>query len=283
MSLPRLQFKAAIQLGWFKNPILIAPGHLWLWENQKPLLSGKPSPIKTEKILFSGRIWKLQIITDILPESSIPILRWALLQLRPKEWVGGDRKMNDFFFYCLKSKIYSHLSVQALLPSLEYWTPTIFQGLGAASSDQEKLFLLFSELPFYVGGEIDKIKKKKIWRSKFFKHKEAPPPGRDRHHKARGCFVQVGPRDPGPAFPVWFTATPQLRGTNFYAKGVPASSGPLHPQIQAFLLPPTGSKVPWAPQLWHPLSGQPYLVNSRQLWIAQNSSASGSLFGWVVC
>lgn len=281
MSLPRLQFKAAIQLGWFKNPILIAPGHLWLWENQKSLLSGKPSPIKTEKILFSGRIWKLQIITDILPESSIPILRWALLQLRPKEWVGGDRKMNDFFFTALNRKYihiwvfklyFHHLNTEYLLYS---------KVLELLAVTKRSCFSCF--LPFYVGGEIDKIKKKKIWRSKFFKHKEAPPPGRDRHHKARGCFVQVGPRDPGPAFPVWFTATPQLRGTNFYAKGVPASSGPLHPQIQAFLLPPTGSKVPWAPQLWHPLSGQPYLVNSRQLWIAQNSSASGSPFGWVVC
>lgn len=201
MSLPRLQFKAAIQLGWFKNPILIAPGHLWLWENQKSLLSGKPSPIKTEKILFSGRIWKLQIITDILPESSIPILRWALLQLRPKEWVGGDMKMNDFFFYCLKSKIYSHLSVQALLPSLEYWTPTIFQGLGAASSDQEKLFLLFSELPFYVGGEIDKIKKKKYGGASFSNTKKLhlqAGTGTTRHG---GVLCKWGPETQALPFP----------------------------------------------------------------------------------
>lgn len=198
MSLPRLQFKAAIQLGWFKNPILIAPGHLWLWENQKSLLSGKPSPIKTEKILFSGRIWKLQIITDILPESSIPILRWALLQLRPKEWVGGDRKMNDFFFYCLKSKIYSHLSVQALLPSLEYWTPTIFQGLGAASSDQEKLFLLFSELPFYVGGEIDKIKKKKNMEEQVFQTQRSSTSRQGQAPQGTGVFCASGAQRPRP-------------------------------------------------------------------------------------
>lgn len=196
MSLPRLQFKAAIQLGWFKNPILIAPGHLWLWENQKPLLSGKPSPIKTEKILFSGRIWKLQIITDILPESSIPILRWALLQLRPKEWVGGDRKMNDFFFTALNRKYihiwvfklyFHHLNTEHLLYS---------KVLELLAVTKRSCFSCF--LPFYVGGEIDKIKKKKNMEEQVFQTQRSSTSRQGQAPQGTGVFCASGAQRPRP-------------------------------------------------------------------------------------
>ena len=159
--MPRLHYEVAIQLGWFKNPILIA----WYtsgFDNIRNLyfVSRKSSHIKQKRYFFSENIWKLQIIiTDIFPSWDLnPILRQFLLQLRPKEWPMTIKRIWHLV-YCAKLKINSHLCVQSLLPSFEYWAPTVFPALGTARDRAVNKVSSFSstfmELPFYIRGGTD--------------------------------------------------------------------------------------------------------------------------------
>lgn len=206
--MPRLQSEAAIQLGWFKNPILIA----WYtsgFDNIRNLyfLSRKSSHIKTEKILFFWTYLEVANNNNRYFSQSYPLTGSPSAQ-DPKNgpWHKSERDI-----YLFKLKIYSHLSVQSLLPSFDYWAPTIFQVLVAARDTAVNKVSSFSsafvKLPFYVK-EIDK--KFLNMEDQVFKTQRSSTSRKGHAQQCMGVFCTRGAqRSRHCLSPLWFIAPPQ--------------------------------------------------------------------------
>lgn len=147
-NIAQATYEVAIQLGWFKNPILIAwyTSHFDNIRNLYLFLEN-PHISKQKRYFFSENIWKLQIIiTDIFPSWDLNPLSSDSFSFssRPKEWPMPVKRIWHLV-YCAKLKINSHLCVQSLLSSFEWGTHYIPKFLELLEIEQwtSKLRFLF--------------------------------------------------------------------------------------------------------------------------------------------